>query len=50
MKPIALDHHKKKGQMIVHQCLTCGKEMRNMVAQDDKLESLIALGLKPLEE
>jgi len=50
MKPIALDHHKKKGQMIIHECLTCGHKMRNMVAPDDHHEAVIDLGLKLLKE
>jgi len=47
MKPIALERHKKKGQMIVHECLTCSKKIRNMVAPDDDLELIIHLGLQP---
>lgn len=46
MEPVGLDQHKKKGRMILHRCLTCGKEMRNMVAPDDDLDAIIALGLK----
>lgn len=37
MKPIRIDQHAKKGWMIVHQCLTCQKEMRNRSAPDDDI-------------
>lgn len=47
MRPMALDIPKKKAQMIVHRCLTCQKEIRNMVAPDDDLEALIMLGKHP---
>jgi hypothetical protein len=50
MSPIGIDYSGKKGQMIVHECLTCGKKMKNMVAPDDDLETIIALGTKPLRE
>jgi len=43
MEPIGLDVPKKGDRMIRHRCLTCGKEMRNMVARDDDLESIIEL-------
>ncbi len=43
MKPVALDHDGKKGQMIVHECLTCAQKMRNIVAPDDDQDALIPL-------
>lgn len=49
MKPVSVDQHKKKGQMIVHECLKCGKRMKNMLAKDDDLDAFIQLGLKPLK-
>lgn len=45
MKPIGLDKPKKGIQMIIHECLTCGKKMRNMVAHDDNLDAVIEIGL-----
>lgn len=48
MEPVALEQHGKKGQMIVHQCTVCKKQIRNKVAPDDDLDALIQLGLKPL--
>lgn len=45
MKPLELDHHSKKGKMIIHQCLTCGKKMRNIVSPDDDMDMLIQLSL-----
>ncbi|MDP2691300.1 MAG: RNHCP domain-containing protein [bacterium] len=47
MKPVSLDQHGKKGQMIVHRCLTCGKNIRNMVAPDDDLDAIIRLMPQP---
>lgn len=41
MKPIGLDSHSKKGQMIIHECLTCGKNIRNIVARDDDFDRLV---------
>ena len=49
MKPIALEQHSQKGQMIVHECIRCGKRMRNTVAADDDLDAVIELGLLPLK-
>lgn len=40
MKPIGIDHRKKKGWMIVHQCVSCGKEIPNKAACDDDLSIL----------
>lgn len=34
MAPIGLDHHSKKGFVIVHRCLRCGIVRRNRVADD----------------
>jgi hypothetical protein len=48
MQPIGLDIPKKGERMIRHRCLTCGKEMRNMVAPDDDLDAIIALSQAPL--
>ncbi|MDF2379023.1 MAG: RNHCP domain-containing protein [Candidatus Gracilibacteria bacterium] len=49
MKPVSLDMHSKKGQMIVHECMRCRKMMKNRVAEDDDSESVIALGLEVLK-
>lgn len=35
MKPIAIKMHGKKGLQIVHKCLRCGKEQKNIIACDD---------------
>jgi len=43
MKPVNLDIPKKKTQTIIHECLTCGKKMRNIVAPDDDVDAVIAL-------
>jgi len=50
MKPISLDEHSKKGKMVIHECSTCGRKIRNMLAKDDDLQAIIELGRKPLME
>lgn len=40
MEPIGIDHHSKKGWMILHRCSSCGKKVRNKTAPDDALELL----------
>ncbi len=40
MKPVTLEYSGKKGQIIVHECVSCGKSMRNKVAKDDEQASL----------
>lgn len=40
MFPKAIDIDSKKGKMIVHKCTKCGKEKRNVCANDDS-EALI---------
>jgi DNA-directed RNA polymerase subunit RPC12/RpoP len=37
MEPHAIDHHGKKGFVIVHRCTRCGKIARNKAAPDDDL-------------
>lgn len=48
MKPIEIDEDKKKGKMLLHECMKCHKQMRNKLADDDDLDAIIELGLKPL--
>lgn len=38
MEPIGLDYKGKKGFIIVHRCVGCGKEMKNKAAEDDEVE------------
>ena len=40
MEPIALDQNGKKGWMVIHQCLKCGKKIPNKLAEDDRWEEL----------
>jgi len=35
MAPIAREYRKNKGDMILHRCQTCGKEIPNKIAPDD---------------
>lgn len=37
MKPIGLDQESKKGFVLIHECLECGKISRNRAAPDDEL-------------
>ncbi len=39
MEPIALDQHGKKGWVILHRCIKCGKEILNKAAPDDDLHN-----------
>lgn len=46
MEPIKLDQNSKKGFIIIHKCLKCGKKIANKVATDDSSEALIRLSQK----
>ncbi|MBY0294079.1 RNHCP domain-containing protein [Patescibacteria group bacterium] len=38
MQPVRTEWHSKKGWMIVHACVLCGKEQRNKTAPDDTVD------------
>ncbi|MCL6548976.1 MAG: RNHCP domain-containing protein [Alicyclobacillus sp.] len=38
MKPVAVKVHSKKGYQVVHRCLRCGHESRNVLDFDDPLQ------------
>ena len=40
MKATGVDHDGKKGWMIIHMCLRCGKRISNKAAPDDDLTML----------
>ena len=42
MKPVGVD---KKGEkfIIIHECITCGKKMRNKASENDDFEVIVAL-------
>lgn len=46
MMPISLDYSGKKGYIINHECVECGKCMRNKVAKDDDAEQLSVVSLQ----
>lgn len=46
MKPIAIEKNSKKGWMIKHQCLKCGKTILNKSAEDDNFDEIIKLSKK----
>lgn len=41
MIPIGTDQNAKKGIMIIHKCVKCGKVMKNKIAEDDSTERII---------
>ncbi|MBN1494850.1 RNHCP domain-containing protein [Candidatus Peregrinibacteria bacterium] len=43
MIPIELDKNGKKGYIIIHRCLKCGKTIKNKVAEDDDFNIIIKL-------
>jgi DNA-directed RNA polymerase subunit RPC12/RpoP len=46
MEPIKIDYSGKKGYIIVHKCIKCGKTIRNKTANDDNLNEIIKLSTK----
>lgn len=48
MAPLAIDKSGKKGYMIFHKCLKCGKITRNKIADDDDMDEVINLSANPL--
>lgn len=38
LKPVDVDYHKKKGWVLVFECVKCGASSRNMVVSDDNME------------
>ncbi|MCH2188648.1 RNHCP domain-containing protein [Candidatus Gracilibacteria bacterium] len=41
MKPVGVEYRKNKGNMIVHKCEKCGKEILNKLAPDDDFISFL---------
>ena len=37
MQPVGIDQNAKKGFLVLHKCISCGKEIRNTAAFDDDL-------------
>lgn len=40
MKPIVINHNSKKGYIIIHQCVICGKTIQNKTALDDSIDTI----------
>ena len=40
MKPTGVDYDGKKGWMIVHECVRCGKRITNRTAPDDDMSKI----------
>lgn len=47
MKPIGLTQSGKKGWILLHECIKCGRVIRNKLADDDNMELAIALSKNP---
>jgi hypothetical protein len=43
MMPVSIEPHSKKGQQIVHKCVKCGFERKNMTANDDELDAILEI-------
>ncbi|MBD3270232.1 RNHCP domain-containing protein [Candidatus Peregrinibacteria bacterium] len=43
MEPIRIESSGKKGYMIIHKCLKCGKIIPNKAASDDSTDKLIEI-------
>ena len=43
MRPIEIVSNSKKGKQIKHECIKCNKLIFNKIADDDNLESIIAV-------
>jgi len=43
MEPVGIDQKSKKGFIILHKCLKCGKTIPNKVADDDETDSIIKI-------
>ncbi|MBT3726257.1 RNHCP domain-containing protein [bacterium] len=41
MQAIDIDYKKNKGNMIIHKCLKCNKQILNKIAPDDKFLEFI---------
>ena len=40
MRPVGLDQSGKKGWMVIHECVNCGKRIPNKAAPDDDLTKM----------
>ncbi len=38
LRPVDVDYNKKKGWVLIFECVKCGLETRNMVVSDDDME------------
>ena len=43
MQPISIEPHSKKGRQILHKCVKCGFERKNMTADDDNLDVILEI-------
>ena len=46
MEPIELDNNGKKGYVIIHKCVKCGKIQNNKAAPDDDFDVIIKLATR----
>lgn len=50
MKPIGVTQSGKKGWILLHECVKCGKTIRNKMANDDNMELAAELSRTPIDE
>ncbi|MFH1284568.1 MAG: RNHCP domain-containing protein [Candidatus Peregrinibacteria bacterium] len=50
MEPVSASKNGKKGWMISHRCVKCGKTIPNTSAEDDDFNQIIKLTLSPNEQ
>lgn len=50
MKPIGLTQSGKKGWIVLHECIKCGRTIRNKLADDDNMDLAITLSRNPIDE
>jgi len=43
MMPRTIEPNSKKGQQIMHKCMDCGFERKNIVADDDNLDEILRI-------
>jgi len=46
MEPIEVDKTGKKGYILIHKCIKCGKIMKNKVANDDDFDQIVRLATR----
>lgn len=45
MEPYDIDYKSKKGYQLIHRCVKCKKEIKNLLAEDDDLHEFLRIPL-----